>query len=221
MCSTKGIQVLLFIENFIFWLVGTGLLGLGAYLLIGNDQPGILRVLSEAKTLCFIAIGAGAFLFLLGFIGCCGAVNHNGCLLKTYVFILIVFVLAEIGIGVYIGLGFGVSQLETIWDKLDKTSRDVIQETFKCCGFYNRTNSYSAPKDVPQSCSEIEIGCFTKIQTAINSLDIILLCVGAAIALLELLGILMSGYLACHSKEVEDNQVMPMQPRGQYNGGYR
>ncbi|XP_071484517.1 leukocyte surface antigen CD53-like [Diadema antillarum] len=216
MCSTKGIQVLLFIQNFIFWLVGTGLLGLGAYLLIGNKQPGILLVLSEAKTLCFIAIGVGAFLFLLGFIGCCGAANHNGCLLKTYVFILIVFVLAEIGIGVYIGLGFGVSQLEAIWKNLDDSSQGVIQDAFKCCGFYNRTDSSPST-----SCSDTEIGCFTKIQTAINSLDVILLCVGAAIALLELLGILMSGYLACRGKEVEENQVMPMQPRGQYNGGYR
>lgn len=217
---------MLFLENFIFWLVGTALVGLGVYLLVGTTLPGVLQFLRGATTLCYIAIGAGSFLFVLGLLGCCGAAYHNDCLLRSYIFVLVLFILAEIGIGLYIGLGFGTDQLTQIWNSSDENSKDVIHVAFKCCGFHSPTESY--PTGVPNSCFDPAAGdaymdgCYSKLVAAISNLDIILICVGASVALLEILGILMACFLACNGKQHSENQVGPLQlRRGIDNAGYR
>ncbi|XP_030830277.1 leukocyte surface antigen CD53-like [Strongylocentrotus purpuratus] len=218
MCSIAGIKVLLFIENFIFWLIGSGLLGIGVYLLVATSLPGILQFLQGATTLCYIAIGAGSFLFILGLLGCCGAAHHNDCLLRSYILVLVLFILAEIGIGIYVGLGFGSEQLEKIWDASDEQSKEVVYSTFKCCGF---NNQFEAPGCLLQH-PTFQVGCYSKLKAALEELDIVLICVAAAVALLQLLAIIMSCFLACNKKEYVENQVMPMQTRGGYdNGGYR
>ncbi|XP_054752292.1 23 kDa integral membrane protein-like [Lytechinus pictus] len=208
MCTITGIKVLLFIENFIFWLLGSSLLGLAVYILVAESVPGIFQIFKGATTLCYVAIGAGAFLFFLGLVGCCGAAYHNDCLLKTYIFVLILLILAEIGIGIYIGLGFGEDQVRSIWNGIDEGSKEIVYATFKCCGVDDQACVIANPT--------YEVGCIGKLRSAFKELNIVTICVAVAAALLQILAIIMSCFLACNRKEHVENQVVPLQPRGGY-----
>ncbi|XP_035672964.1 tetraspanin-4-like [Branchiostoma floridae] len=79
----KCIQYLMFTFNLLFWLAGCGILGVGIWLRVTQGDfatlvPSIPFV--TAPNLCIIA---GVIVMVVGFIGCCGALKENKCLLLT------------------------------------------------------------------------------------------------------------------------------------------
>lgn len=49
----------------------------------------------------YMLIAAGAVIFILGFLGCCGAMHESKCLLITYAVLLFLILGLEIGAGIY------------------------------------------------------------------------------------------------------------------------
>lgn len=63
-------------------LGGSFLLGLGVWVLV--DPTGFREIIAANPLLftgVYIILGMGGMLFLLGFLGCCGAIRENKCLL--------------------------------------------------------------------------------------------------------------------------------------------
>merc|ERR1711963_430560 len=97
------------------------------------------------RTAAYILIGFGAFVFLVGFCGCCGAIRRSKCLLGFYIFFLIVVCAGELAAGIYVAIfkGDAESKLNTgLKDSIEKrygsgaitTAWDVLQKELKCCG---------------------------------------------------------------------------------------
>lgn len=95
-------------------------------------------------------IAGGLALFILAFLGCCGACYRIRCLLWLYAIVIIVFVIAE---AVGVGLLFGKPDL--VKDQLKYSLKDykglasaevmsltwnVVMIQFKCCGVDNSTD---------------------------------------------------------------------------------
>lgn len=154
---------MLIIFNIIFWLSGCALLGVGIWLRIDH---GILKVMNlsqinqDDKVLdyaAYLIIAIGAFVFLVGFLGCCGAIKENKCCLGLYIFFLLIVMAAELAAGVLVlvykdtivkeiegGLKKEIGEDKYISkDKDDKdkfvyttfgTGMNFAQTSLKCCG---------------------------------------------------------------------------------------
>uniref|UniRef100_A0AAX7V1X5 Tetraspanin n=1 Tax=Astatotilapia calliptera TaxID=8154 RepID=A0AAX7V1X5_ASTCA len=76
------IKYLMFVFNFLIFLGGSFLLGVGVWVLV--DPTGFREIVATNPLLftgVYIILGMGGMLFLLGFLGCCGAIRENKCLL--------------------------------------------------------------------------------------------------------------------------------------------
>ncbi|CAH1257036.1 CD81 [Branchiostoma lanceolatum] len=99
-CCSGIIRVLLFIFNFVFWLVGLALLGIGIWLIVDPVSKGIQSVLSFYGIAVYIIIAAGAITTVVGFLGCCGACKESKCLLIMFSIFLGIIFAVEVAAGI-------------------------------------------------------------------------------------------------------------------------
>lgn len=80
---------------YLFQLIGLGTVGLGVWALVDDDKILILTEVGDAgnfdvvsliRTGALVLIASGGLAVLIGFLGCCGAVKENNCLLFAVVY---------------------------------------------------------------------------------------------------------------------------------------
>ena len=63
-------------------LTGLGLLGVGIWARVQFSD--YMKLSShDYSTACYVLIGAGVFVTVVGFLGCCGALKEQVCMLKS------------------------------------------------------------------------------------------------------------------------------------------
>uniref|UniRef100_A0A9L0RYK0 Tetraspanin n=1 Tax=Equus caballus TaxID=9796 RepID=A0A9L0RYK0_HORSE len=132
--GTKCIKYLLFGFNFVFWLAGIAVLAIGLWLRFDSQTKSIFEQEnnnSSFYTGVYILIGAGALIMVVGFLGCCGAVQESQCMLGLFFCFLLVIFAIEIAAAIW-----GYSHK-------DEVIKD-IQE------FYKDTYNKLKTKDEPQ-----------------------------------------------------------------------
>ncbi|XP_071100032.1 tetraspanin-18-like [Haliotis cracherodii] len=151
-CLAGCARVLLIVFNFIFWLSGAAILGIGIWFLVDPNIQSyldVIQVKGEGELLkyaAYIFIAFGAFVFAVGFCGCCGAIRNSQCLLGFYIFFLVVVFAGELAAGILVALYRG--DLET---KLEAELKRKIQEEYD---FANRSSVGDAIDKV-----QIELVC--------------------------------------------------------------
>ncbi|XP_069133003.1 CD82 antigen-like [Argopecten irradians] len=175
-CCAGIARALLIIFNIVFWLSGGAILGVGIWFLVDKNISSYFTVVdidttdSYFKYAAYILIAFGAFVFLVGFCGCCGAIRGSKCLLGFYVFFLILIIGGEVAAAALMILyRMEVEKkIDTILEKSVKekysnssTLRDAwgfIQIKFDCCGYSGPDdymgNAYLMGKglNIPRSC---------------------------------------------------------------------
>jgi len=143
----KCIKYLMFIFNFIFWLSGLALIIIGSYMKTRYGD-----YLSYGDGYKFLSVSVfvivlGVIIFILGFLGCCGAIKENYCMITTFAILMSIILILQITAGV---LGFVYKgKVETIVENTlkgavqkyfddsqpgAKTLLDWAQQKFECCG---------------------------------------------------------------------------------------
>jgi CD63 antigen len=133
--------------NCIFVLVGAALIAVGTLYQVNFTD--ITKAIPEAyghlNLIPILTIVVGSIIFIISFLGCCGAIKNSPCLLTTYAVILLVIFVLQIALGVFAFLEIkNESDLEKnvnttidkIFHKTDKPSKeltDLIQKQFQCC----------------------------------------------------------------------------------------
>uniref|UniRef100_A0A8D2ZKV1 CD9 molecule a n=1 Tax=Scophthalmus maximus TaxID=52904 RepID=A0A8D2ZKV1_SCOMX len=146
----KCLKYLIFVFNGFFWLAGTAVIAIGLWLRLdpktkglfeGSDSPYVFY------TGVYILIGAGALMMVVGFLGCCGAIQESPTMLGLFFFFLLIIFAIEVAAGIW---GFSnqskvVNDITTFYLQTYnnfKTTGDerlreilrVIQNGMNCCG---------------------------------------------------------------------------------------
>jgi len=164
--------------NVIFWAVGGALLGIGIWLAVdpeafdSMDASGMDDAMWAAVVYTMIGVGAGVF--LIGFLGCCGAWKKRSIMLKLYIGLVSVIMIAEIVIIILTAI-FWTSIDDTVKNDMRNDvqikykgpdenedgisqSWNKMQYKWKCCGSYNFTDYKGSdytdknPYPVPWTC---------------------------------------------------------------------
>jgi len=92
----------MFFFNFLFWLMGALLAGIGCYAVVDKWASGegfrLENVFDIIFNLAFLLVIIGGVVFIVSFAGCIGALRENMCLLKFYSLCLLLFFLAEMAL---------------------------------------------------------------------------------------------------------------------------
>lgn len=86
------VKYMIFMLNFVFWLFGGLLIGVGLYAFVDKWQAtGSVRVenvYDVILNISLVMVIAGAVVFVVSFAGCVGALRENTCLLKFQLLVL-------------------------------------------------------------------------------------------------------------------------------------
>ncbi|XP_041636648.1 tetraspanin-11 isoform X1 [Cheilinus undulatus] len=146
--QTVCLKYLLFIFNFLFWLGGAAVLGVGVWTLVEKSDYLSLLASSTFAVSAYILILAGSLVVVTGFLGCCAVIREQkSCLSAYFLFLLLIF-LIELVAGVlayvyYQRLSEELKQHlnQTMTENYAQPGKvaitlavDNLQQDFKCCG---------------------------------------------------------------------------------------
>ncbi|KAK7085985.1 Tetraspanin-9 [Halocaridina rubra] len=159
----------LFVINFLVFGVGVAVVVVASIVISKDNTYGTL--LSQGVfSLPIIILIAGLVILIIGFLGCCGALKENSCMLQTYAVIMLLLLIAEIVLGILILVYTNKAEnvvmngMDDVFNKYGgkdtslTKSIDAAQHELKCCGVRNYTDwkNYSYGIDHPNSVSD---GC--------------------------------------------------------------
>jgi len=137
------IKYLMFFFNFLFWLSGLILIIIGA---IARDKYGdeFVELSQQFSNAPVLIIAVGVIVFVVGFLGCCGAVKENYCMVTTFAVLLALIFILEIVAGA-LGVayrnkvqGIAEKQLKKEIENYNKNGESLLlnwaQQKLKCCG---------------------------------------------------------------------------------------
>lgn len=148
-CGAACCKWILFAFNFVFWVVGAVVLAVGIWAKVDPNMSHYVNVAGFGALIsaaAVVLICVGAFIFITGFFGCCGAMKENGCMLLTYASILCFILVLQL-VGGIIAIAFRGRLDESLKknmenslinqysvDKAVTEAWDAMQQTMKCCG---------------------------------------------------------------------------------------
>merc|ERR1719361_800985 len=181
----------------------------------------LTEFVSKISSSLYLALAAGVLIFLLAFLGCCGAFRKSSCMLNMYAVIMVLLIIVQIAVTALIFVSS--SEVDTVFtnvvNKYNPTSTDEddiaitqfvdqLQTSVDCCGWTGASyfdNNTSLEGNLPSTCcpndsvcSETElIGC----KEALKTYGLALGGVAAGCIILELLATL----VACCIKKKDSN----------------
>ncbi|XP_033008133.1 tetraspanin-1 isoform X1 [Lacerta agilis] len=230
------LKVMMVLFNLAIVIGGGALLGIGIW--VSVDSSNFVNTFGplSSSVLQFVNVGylliaIGAVLFLLGFLGCCGAQKESKCLLIMFFSIVLIIFIIEVAAAVvalvYTSLAETIlqgtvtqllkkeygksSDLTAVWNK--------TMEDLKCCGLMNYTDfndSYYFEKHneyPPFCCGNVAVcsadsakaenmpGCFPQLLSEIRKNAGVVGGVAAGICVLEVAAMAVAMYLYCRLDE--------------------
>ncbi|XP_028255733.1 tetraspanin-8-like [Parambassis ranga] len=214
MAVNKCIKYLLFFFNLLFWLSGCIILAASIYLKVTKDGN---KITNQSLPGIDLMIAIGVIIMVLGFLGCCGAIKENRCMLLLFFISLLIIFILLVAAGI---LGaVGEKQVQN-WVKdrmkeltpLSKQPADVIedleklQKQMKCCGILNGPGDW---EKIPDSCrcnttdtactspAVYSTTCTDRVIELMKSQMEIVIGIAFAIAILLIFGMAFSMTLYC------------------------
>lgn len=222
-CGMSCIKNLLFIFNFFFAISGIVIIVCGGYSLHLFKKTGPV-VGDDYVSAPVILIVVGSIVFLVAFLGCCGAMQESYCMLMLFSVFLFLILVAEIAAGA-LGFVYKGKVDHIAKDKFTSSLKDYnresegkvkpvqeawdfIQSQLKCCGVTDyRDWEADAKIPPPKSCCAnadqcssprdyYDKGCYDKVKEDISQYAVYVGIAGIGIGLIEIIGIIFACCLA-------------------------
>uniref|UniRef100_A0A3Q2NVY3 Tetraspanin n=1 Tax=Fundulus heteroclitus TaxID=8078 RepID=A0A3Q2NVY3_FUNHE len=100
----RCIKFLMFAFNLVFWLAGTAVLAIGLWLKLDSQTKGLFEGPDPPYvfyTGVYILIGVGVLMMVVGFLGCCGAIQESPWMLGLFFFFLLIIFGIVIAAGIW------------------------------------------------------------------------------------------------------------------------
>uniref|UniRef100_A0A3Q0SJI5 Tetraspanin n=1 Tax=Amphilophus citrinellus TaxID=61819 RepID=A0A3Q0SJI5_AMPCI len=174
------VKYLLFIFNFIFWIISLVLVSIGVYARIMKHAETALACLSVDPAVMLLVVGV--LMFIITFCGCVGSLRENICLLQTIyfsIFFLIHKVLFQFSFKARGKVTKMINNAIIHYrDDIDLQNLiDFGQKEFDCCGAmtfvdWSQNMYFNCSEDNPsrERCSVPFSCCITTNETVINTM---------------------------------------------------
>lgn len=222
MAVNKCIKYLLFFFNLLFWLSGCIILGVSIYLKVSKHDNEIIK---ESLPGVDLMIAIGVIIMVLGFLGCCGAIRENRCLLLLFfISLLLIFILLlAAGILAAVKEKKVKDWVKESLEKLTPLSAqkpeliadlEKLQKELKCCGLIKGQEDWAGK--IPDSCkcnstdtstctgTYYDTPCAKQIVKLLENNMAIVIGIAFAIAVLLIFGMVFSMILYCQIGRKQD-----------------
>lgn len=140
----------------VIFLIGCMIIGYMAWVLATSVT--VSRFLEGTLIFTYVVIGLGFTLFFSGLIGWVGGASESPCLVRLFLFSVVVSMIAEIG-GI-ISLNIVRLQFDDIlqfgWQEVNQGTRNLIQKNLDCCG-------WDGPKEFAYNSEPIDDSCYVNL----------------------------------------------------------
>ncbi|ALC42344.1 Tsp42Ed [Drosophila busckii] len=158
-CGGVLVKYVLFIFNILFVICGILLIVFGSLMVSEIKNFSNIDETFTANSVAIVILVLGCLIFLISFLGCCGAIRENSCALTTYSVVMLGLFLCQIALIVFVWINHVQIRnsldkvVQTIWNqrKTDSLLMDTLQKSLKCCGLKGFAD-YSG--NVPASCCD-------------------------------------------------------------------
>lgn len=153
----------MFIANFIIFVGGVTVLGIGIWTLVDKSFMNELLGTDLFLGAVYILIATGAIISLVAFFGCLGALKEIKCMLLTY-FMIVFLIFVTMLVGGILGYVFREKVHKTMEQEMERSLKsygtnkgvrrawDDTQDRLKCCGV---SSSIDWKDHVPDSCCKV------------------------------------------------------------------
>ncbi|XP_046891045.1 CD9 molecule a isoform X4 [Hypomesus transpacificus] len=186
----KCVKYLMIIFNVLFWLTGTAVLAIGLWLRFDPKTKGLFEGTDSPYvffTGVYILIAAGALMMVVGFLGCCGAIQESPCMLG-----LVVDDITQFYMDTY-------RNYEKSGEATLKETLRLIQTGLNCCGPTGTVGDFAKDTCPPRDGLEqlITKSCPDAIDEVFDSKLHIIGGVGITIGIVMVFGMIFSMLLCC------------------------
>lgn len=141
----------------VIFLIGSMIIGYMAWILATSVT--VSRFLEGSLIFTYVVIGLGFTLFFSGLIGWVGGASESPCLVRLFLFSVVVSMIAEIG-GI-ISLNIVRLQFDDIlefgWQEVNQGTRNLIQKNLDCCGWDGPTEFAYNSEPIDESCYDLDL----------------------------------------------------------------
>lgn len=210
-CS-KCLKYLLFLFNLLFWLAGCAVLGIGIWIRVDPHFHQFVDI-QYLYTASYILIGIGSAMMVICFMGCCGSLKENQCMLGTFWFFLLIIMLGVAGCMVA-----AYFKKDDVKDVITQTLRtavkayydeenpwakvmmDSVQEELNCCGADMASADYlMAMGSPPGSCNPLAYTtpCSKSVYDFIVTNFLIVVGIAVGLGMILIIGMVLTCCLLC------------------------
>lgn len=213
------IRYLMFAFNFLFWLLGCAILGVGIWVLVDKNFSKYVDNSDHFNMLytgAYVFISVGVIIMVVGFLGCCGAIRENQCMLGTFFALLFIIFCILLGAGIWAVVAKDdVKQTvnkaleEGVAGYFDEKSAernfmDMVQTDFKCCGATKGVVDYPMDKfPLVETCQHFIEPCNEKLFQFVKENLLIIAGVAIGIAVILILGMIFAMILCCALRDAQ------------------
>lgn len=218
-CGMTFIKYLLFVFNLLFAISGIVILAVGATIVA--SQKNLQLVIENFWSGAVLLIAVGSIVFLISFLGCCGAIRNSNVMVMSFaVLLIIIFILeltaaiagyllqSEVHTVVETSLNQSLSNYQNTTSIKD--AWDIMQHDFTCCGvngpedwktvFHNNTlpDVCCPEKDVKDTCTldgqipYSKAGCLQKFEKILHDKTLLAGGIGLSVCFIQIAGVILS-----------------------------
>lgn len=209
----RCIKYLLFVFNLIFCLIGLAILAIGIWLYVKPATDyGLADDIQSMRYAGIFLLVIGAIITILGFLGCCGAIFENRCLLVLFFILLLIVFLILLAAGIV--LLFLRQPVTAAFEEnftlhvnnqnfsASKNYTDFYQTLWNCCGAKMAEEDYTRQNlAIPETCKRDDDGHYvscTKLFEGHLSKGSVRIAITVFVtAIVALLGMIFSMMLCC------------------------
>nr|XP_053644745.1 tetraspanin-1-like [Cherax quadricarinatus] len=177
-CCYTFLKFIVMIFNLLYMILGGALLGTSLWMYLdGARMAPVTQDIEGYNYVLYFLMAVGAVMFIMGFLGCCGAFQESQCMLATFFALVFVLFIGQIGAGIWLKSNeerFKKLAEESMakaiqhdygYNDLKTQAFDVIQSELQCCGSMGPTDWADARFNGANDGNAVDIGIAGKLDS--------------------------------------------------------